>query len=112
MIPSRAMLAQIWPGLGGPSELMDGIEEIGEGSLPSAFPMSNLASATTGASSARMAEFIATRRGCPRRRLPARVKLTRLAGSSTWQSRPEGSELSVEQRVDAASKRRERHDQV
>jgi hypothetical protein len=63
MILSCAMLGQIWTALGGPPELIDCIEEIGEGSLPSAFPVSDLASATVGAAALAVAEFIATGHG-------------------------------------------------
>jgi hypothetical protein len=57
------MLAQAWTALGGPPEFVDCVEEIGEGSLPAAFPVSDLASATVGTAALAMAEFTATRCG-------------------------------------------------
>ena len=74
MALSRSMLSQIWSALGGPSELIDRVEETGAGSLPSAFPVSDLASATVGAAALAVAEFIAaSRREAPRVRVDRRL---------------------------------------
>jgi len=62
MILARTMLAEIWTALGGPPRLIDRIEEIGADSLPSVFPVSDLASASVGAAALAVAEFIAAGR--------------------------------------------------
>jgi crotonobetainyl-CoA:carnitine CoA-transferase CaiB-like acyl-CoA transferase len=74
MTLSRSMLPQIWTALGGPSELIDRVEESGAGSLPSVFRVSDLASASVGAAALAVAEFIATVHGeAPKVRVDRRL---------------------------------------
>jgi CoA-transferase family III len=60
---TREMLAQIWLAIGGPPELVSNVEESGAGALPSAFAVSDLASAAAGSAALAAAEFIGASHG-------------------------------------------------
>ena len=56
-------LDSIWAALGGDNRALDSLEVVGEGALPSVFPVSDLAAAAVGAAGLAAAELIASRHG-------------------------------------------------
>jgi crotonobetainyl-CoA:carnitine CoA-transferase CaiB-like acyl-CoA transferase len=85
--PAKAMLAEIWAGLGGDPALLPKAEITGEGDLPSVFAVTDLASAAIAAAGLAAAELIATRHGAA----PAVTVDRRLASHwFAWTLQPEG----------------------
>jgi hypothetical protein len=85
--PAKAMLAEIWAGLGGDPGLPAHAEVTGEGDLPSVFAVTDLASAAIAAAGLAAAELIAARHGA----VPAVTVDRRLASHwFAWTLKPEG----------------------
>jgi crotonobetainyl-CoA:carnitine CoA-transferase CaiB-like acyl-CoA transferase len=57
----RAFLAEIWQALGGRADLIDSVIQTGSGSLPSVFPVTDLAAASVAAAGLAVAELLARR---------------------------------------------------
>ncbi|HWT98232.1 MAG TPA: CoA transferase [Terriglobales bacterium] len=57
----RAFLAEIWRALGGRADLIDSVAQTGSGSLPSVFPVTDLATASIAAAGLAVAELLAQR---------------------------------------------------
>ncbi|MGB6307808.1 MAG: CoA transferase [Steroidobacteraceae bacterium] len=88
MNPERQFLSTMWRALGGDAAVVDHVEFVGSGDLPSAFAVSAFAAAAVGAAGAAVAELIATISGGE---LPSVTIDRRLA--SLWfgsSIRPEG----------------------
>ncbi len=64
-VSTQIALAEIWHALGGGSEWPERLAVKGDGSLPSAFAVSDLAAASVGAACLAVAELVHTRRGTP-----------------------------------------------
>lgn len=64
-VSTQIALAEIWHTLGGGSEWPERLTVKGDGSLPSAFAVSDLAAASVGAACLAVAELVHTRRGTP-----------------------------------------------
>jgi hypothetical protein len=87
MKPARQLLSRMWGALGGDAAIIDHLELVGSGDLPSAFAVSGLAAAAVGAAAAAVAELIATESGG----LPSVTIDRRLASLwFGWSIRPEG----------------------
>ncbi|MEQ1889420.1 MAG: CoA transferase [Alphaproteobacteria bacterium] len=60
---ARTLLATVWNALGGAPALLDGVRFAGEGGLASAYPVTDMASATIGAAALALAELAQARGG-------------------------------------------------
>ena len=83
-------LAAMWRGLGGDSGLLENVEFVGDGELPSVFAVSDFAAAAVAAAGAAVGELVGARFGS----VPRTVVNRRLA--SLWYGgsiRPEGWEM-------------------
>jgi len=80
-------LSAMWHALGGPKEVLEHVEFVGTGDLPSVFAVADFAAAAVGTAGAAMAELIGTRFG----QLPRVSVSNRLASLwYGWSIRPEG----------------------
>jgi len=87
----RAFLAEIWQALGGRSDLIDVVAQTGNGSLPSVFPVTDLAAASIAAAGLAVAELRAHRTAMTGTRVTVDRRL-----ASFWfglSLRPEGWDL-------------------
>jgi crotonobetainyl-CoA:carnitine CoA-transferase CaiB-like acyl-CoA transferase len=84
---ARAIVRAIWRALGGREDLIDCVNFVGNGDLPSVFHVSDLAVACTAAAGLAMAEFVESNRG-----LRPRVRADRRLTSFwfAWSIRPQG----------------------
>lgn len=84
---THEFLTALWHALGGPAEVLERVDFVGTGDLPSVFAVADFAAAAVGTAGAAMAELIGTRLGD----LPRVSVSNRLASMwYGWSIRPEG----------------------
>ena len=95
---ASSIACELWAAAGGDPAFIDNLEVTGSGSLPSVFPVSDLAAAAVGCAGLAVAELIAARFGvAPGVRVDRRL-------CSIWfglSVRPQGWQLPPEKRAEA-----------